>query len=81
MGQPVTTPTVKYPKFKGGYPNYKGTPTPSDTLYVCPKCGRAEWSMDTNGSFFPHCDKSHKSARMRRATKAETAEGKKHLTG
>lgn len=70
-------PSINYPTW-----TVRQRPTPAETLYVCDKCGEAHWSI---AGIVPVCHRSECKGRkggpprMRPATKAETAEGKRHL--
>ena len=66
MSKKAKPPAVQYPTWK-----WQSSPTPNNTLVVCTKCGKAQWAMDSNGSFQQYCQNGHPPARMRKATKAE----------
>jgi len=66
------------------YPTWKvqGQPTPAETLYVCDKCGKAEWSHAAivRVCHTPGCEgRKGGPSRMRLATMAETEAGKRAL--
>lgn len=68
---------IKYPVWK-----VRGTPTPNETLFICNGCGTARWTTETGGN--PPCcynctGRKGGFLRLRPATTAETAEGKKHI--
>lgn len=66
---------IKFPAW-----DVRQTPTPSETLYVCDGCGHAFWGPAGLTTVCHNC-KGRKGGykRMRVATAAEQAEGKKHL--
>lgn len=68
---------INYPTWK-----FRGSPTPSDTIWICDGCGTAIWHWHTPINI-PVCycrnSKKKNPVRFRRGTEKEQDEAKKHL--
>lgn len=68
-------PPIKYPTW-----DVKQSPTPSETLYICDKCGKAVWAYH-GLIMYCYCSRTKKGGhpRMRVATNDETKIGKSKI--